>query len=331
MVKKKFCVANLVYGNLYPSFWCENHIKSLLDPTNFHAIKNEYDIDYAVFTDEETLTAISRHPNFMALGQVATINVVKIGWPPDSDRFASRYHLLLQMLQQAVKHAVELDAYLSVWVADLVFAKDAIPRILSHLERGHDAVFNVPIRGAADSMNITLASKPGALPDMELFTLAYQNLHHLWVASHWNASLFSKFPYSILWNSGSGLLAHNFSVTPIAFKPTKEMMQVQGGIDTDLPNYFKNPYWATDWTDAPVAGVEPLSNGHYPPFLQHQASLEYIKKWASMGVHPDQFKNLDKPLFYPNRSAFANDDLANEALGVAKQIQGLEIDRARTW
>jgi hypothetical protein len=324
MAKQKYTIANLVFGvnsTPYPTLFLENQLKSLCDPTNIPALKEKYDVEYVLFTDEETLQAITRHPQFMALSQVCPVNVIKLEWPPDSDKFASRYGLLVQMFHHVLPVALEQNSWLSVIVADLVFAKHALPRMLKRLETGHDAVFNVPIRSAADSVSALLARLPAAPTDMELFEMAYANLHHLWVASHWDAPMFSKFPYSMVWNSGTGLAAHNFGVTPIVFKPTAEMKGVQGVIDADVPSFFKNPFWATDWTDAPVAGVEPLSNGHYPPFMQHRSSVEFVTAWAKQGIMPAQVDNLDKPLFYPSKARFNNAQLAASALETAQKIQ----------
>lgn len=324
--KKTYIMANLVYGQIYPQLWLENQIKSLCDPTNLPRLKEEgYELEYALFTDEETLQAISRHPNFMALGQLCTIHVVKMTWPPDSDRFASRYSILVDMFHKILPVALEKNAYLSVLVADLVFAKFALPRMLKRLDDGHDAVFMVPIRSAADSVNPLIQRLPGAPTDLELFEIAYKNLHHLWVASHWDAPLFSKFPYSMLWNSGSGLCTHHFGITPIVFKPNKEMINVKGVIDGDVPAFCKNPYWATDWVDAPVAGVEPLSNGHYPPFLQHKASVDYVTMWSKQGTMPEQLKNVPHALYYPSKQTFNNDALAASAKIVVDQIMEAKL------
>lgn len=324
MGKQRLILSNLVYGvgvSYYPDLWLENQLKSLCDPTNFPAIREKYDIEYALFSDEETMLHITRHPNFMRLSQVCNIQHIRIQWPADSDRFASRYMILTQMFHQILPVALEKKAWLGVWVADLVFAKHSIPKMLSHLERGHDAVFNVPIRSAADSLNPILKNLTGAPTDMELFEMAYNHLHHLWVASHWENQLFSKFPYSMLWNSGTGLLAHNFGVTPIVFKPNEDLRKVQGVIDSDVPTYFKNPYWAHDWTDAAVAGVEPLSNGHYPPFLQHRASVNFVCEWAKQGILPAQVTNLDKPLYYPSRARFNAPEIEKQASEIVTEIK----------
>lgn len=321
MGKPKYIMANLCYGQLYPQLWLENQCKSLCDPTNLPALREKYDLEYVLLTDEPTLQAVSKHPNFMALSQQCPINVIRMTWPPDADQFASRYGLLCQLFHQVLPVALEQQALLSVWVADLVFAKGALPKMLGHIARGHDAVFNVPIRSAADSANQILAKLPGAPTDEELFQIAYAHLHHLWVASHWEAPMFSKFPYSILWNSGTGLLAHNFGITPIVFRPNEEMRAVQGVIDADVPAFCKNPYWAHDWTDAPVAGVEPLSNGHYPPFLQHKADTAWVVEWAKKGTQAVQAKNLHEPLYYPSKAVFNSELMAASAREIATNIQ----------
>lgn len=322
MGKQRYIMANLVYGQLYPQLWLDNQLKSLCDPTNLPALKERYDLEYVLFTDEETLLQISRHPNFMQLGRLAEINIVKMNWPSDADRFNSRYGILVQMLQQVIPVALEKKAWLSAWVADLVFAKHSLPTMLKHMERGNDAVFMVPIRSAADSVNGPLSQLTGAPTADELFELAYANLHHLWVASHWNSPMFSKFPYSMLWNSGTGLLAHNFGITPIVFAPNEAMRDIKGGIDSDLPGMCQKPYWCTDWTEAAVAGVEPLSNGHYPPFMQRPASIDGVLDWVRQGVMPGQENFLPIPLYYPSKKRFNADKIAEGAMTTALTIQG---------
>ena len=329
--KRRWIISNLIYGQMYPQFWLENQLKSLNDQTNLPALRKDWDVEYVVFTDEGTLQQLTRHPNFMQLGQNCEINIVKLHWPSDADQFASRYGLLIQMFHETLKVAQAKGAYaMSSWVADLVFAKDSLPKMAAHLLRGHDAVFNVPIRSAADSVHPLLGKLTGAPSELELFEMAYGNLHHLWTHSTWDNPYFSRIPYSMLWNSGSGLCAHNFGITPIVFRPLDGLKEVKGVIDADVPAFFSNPYWCTDWTDAAVAGVEPLSNGHYPPFRQVQRpgepdydQMEHVAQFALRGTHPTQANNLDKPLFYPSRKHFNAENIAAGAASTARRIQEL--------
>lgn len=325
MSKQKYVIANLIYdvSTPYPMLWLENQLKSLCDPTNLPALREKYDVDYVILSDEDTIPAIVRHPNFIQLSKYANTEFIRIGWPADAQKFENRYVLLTQMLQTVIPVALEQNAIVSAIVADLVFAQGSIPRILGHMERGHDAVFNVPIRGAADGVQPVLRAMPGAPTSAELFKLAYEHMHPLWVAADWNARRFSKFPYSMLWDSGTGLVGHNFGVTPIAFRPNEAMRDVQGGIDSGLPALCQNPYWATDWTDAAVAGIEPLSNGHYPPWaLPHeQSSVETVVKWAQKATIPAQDSYLNQALYYPDRVTFANNALAADAENISADLQ----------
>jgi hypothetical protein len=134
-------------------------------------------------------------------------------------------------------------------------------------------------------------------------------------------------PYSMLWNSGTGLVAHNFGITPIVFRPLKELTGVKGVIDADVPSFFKNPHWCTDWTDAAVAGVEPLSNAHYPPFRKpwprpdDGRQIDEVVDWSFKGTHPCQANNLHKPLFYPSKKTFNDELMQAAAFATAKAIQ----------
>lgn len=322
--KRKYIIANLCYGlgkTPYVDLWLENQLKSLCDPTNIPALRDEWDVEYLLFTDQESFQGINRHPNFMRLGQVASIDVVHLQWPADADQFGSRYSLLVQIFHEALRKALESKAYaLSVIVADLVYAKDALPRILKRLTSGHDAVLMVPIRSAAESVMPALMKMPGAPSDLELFELAYRNLHHLWTHATVGNPYFTRMPYSMLWKSPAGLLAHNFGITPIAFRPSEALRGVQGVIDSDVPSFFTNPYWATDWTDAPVAGVEPLANGHYPPF-GGSSDPAAIAAWSRIGTQPVQARYLDRPLFYPSRQTFDAPALEESALNFVTEIK----------
>lgn len=325
--KRRYLMTNLVFGQPHTNLFLNNQLKSLLDPTNIPALRANYDCEYLILSDLESTQEITKHPNFLALGQICDVNIMNLEWPADFDRVGSRYSLLQQLCEESVKQALTKGVNaLSVWVADLVFAKSALPRMLRFLEQGYDGVLMVPIRAAADAANAAFQQIPYAATDLELFEIAYRNLHHLWVAADWHANMFSRMPYSMVWNSRSGLLAHNFGITPIVFKPNEQMLAVRGGIDSDLPGWLSNPHWCTDWTDAPVAGLEPLSNWHYPPFGNFTASTEGVAQWAlhaaqgKPAVHPCQVSNLPHPLYYPTKQTFGNEALAAEAAALMADL-----------
>lgn len=334
MKKQHYMLVNLVYGSqqtglLYVDLWLNNHLKSLLDSTNIPALKEKgYVVEYVLFTDEESLQHISRHPNFMALSAICEITVIKLAWPQGGvDKFQARYSLLAEMIKQTFQAVYDpndskrIDAWITFTVADHVFAKKALPKMLSHMEKGHDAVLMMPMRAAADALHPILSQLPGAPDAMSLFEMCYANMHHLWVASLWDSPLFSKFPYSILWHSNTGVLSHNFGITPIVIKPTREMLNAKGVMDADVPAYAQNPYFAEDWLDAPVVGVEPLSNGHYPPFSIHQASVAGVVEWAKKGTMPEQLKFVDRPIYFPSKKIFNASSIAARAQGIVDEIK----------
>ncbi len=126
-------------------------------------------------------------------------------------------------------------------------------------------------------------------------------LHPLWVACNWNNPMFTKLPFSLLWNTVGGLLARTFSTTPIIFKPKKEMLESRGMIDGDIPALCDNPYWCHDWTDAPVIGVEPVVC-YYPPFANRPATVGYVREFKT-NIHPTQVQYLEHRCFYPDEKS----------------------------
>ena len=320
MTKKKYLITNLVYGDTYTKLFCNNHIKSLIDDTNLAAITEKYDVEYKIFTDADTVKTLQTHPNMAKLSKVVKISSEIFGWPEGRvKKFDYRYGLLMNVFKKSVEFAIQQDAYLTAWVADLVVAKEFFPRVMSKMEVGHDAVFVLPLRCASEFVTPKLAEYHNALPDKELCALGFEALHPLWVACHWNNPQFTKLPFTMLWNTGGGLLARSFSTTPIVFKPKKEMLEGRGMIDGDVPGLFDNPYWALDWTDAPVVGVEPLIC-YYPPFANRPASAEWVRDWSTC-LDPTQIPFIEKRLYYPDRETVKpSPQMLAESDAVVKKI-----------
>ncbi len=300
--KPKYLITNLVYGDIYARLFLNNHLKSVLDETNLPELAKTYDIEYLIFTDQQTVKMLSYHPNTLALSKLVKVSTFLFKWPNDNaNRFAHRYALLLDMLKESVKKALADEALLTCWVADLVVAKEFFPRIMKRIEEGHGAVFVLPLRAAAEPLAAHLLPKIGAFTDKELCALGLECLHPLWTACLWNTPMFTKLPFCLLWNTVGGLMARTFSTTPIVFRPKKEMLETRGMIDGDIPALCEDPYWATDWTDAPVIGVEPVVC-YYPPFANRPATVGYVSEFKS-NIHPSQVPFLEKRCFYPDEKS----------------------------
>lgn len=302
LAKPKYLITNAVYGDTYARLFLNNHLKSLLDETNLPAIAEKYDIEYMLFTDHATVKMLSYHPNVARLQKLVKVTSFLIQWPDEKvNKFAHRYSVLLNMFHASVRKALDDNALLTCWVADLVVAKEFFPRIMKRMEEGHDAVFVLPLRAAAEPMAAHLLPKTDAFTDKELCALGLECLHPLWWACNWNNPMFTKLPFTLLWNTVGGLLARTFSTTPIVFKPKKEMLEGRGMIDGDVPQHCENPYWAHDWTDAPVIGVEPVVC-YYPPFANRPATAEYVQEFTAT-IHESQKPFLKHKCFYPDEKS----------------------------
>lgn len=302
-MKQKYIISNLVYGDTYSKLFCNNHLKSLVDETNLRAIRERYETEYIIYTDHGTRQTLVANPYFKALhGCVDRVSVRVFTWPDNkTNKFLQRYGLLLSCFKESVKYALEQNAWLTNWVADLVVAKEFFPRILKRMEDGHGAVFVLPLRSASESVTPKLQEHHFALKDMDLHAIAFESLHPLWVACHWDNPQFTRLPFCLLWGGQGGVLARTFSTTPIVFKPTAAMLESRGMIDGDIPALCENPYWCEDWTDVPVVGVE-LLIVYYPPFANRPASTQLVRDFTS-ALDPTQKPFLEKRLWYPSRSA----------------------------
>lgn len=304
--KKAHVITNVVYGDLYQAIFCGLHLKSLLDPTNLPAVADR--VHYQIFTDAETAPKIANHTNYQLLEKTCSVEMMVFDWPPDkaNRKFQERYNMLVQMLQVGVEIAQKRNAYLSPIVADLVFAKGALPKIQGYMDdetKKHDAVFMLPLRSTFETAAPHMMRIEGAPTPEELFAIGYRNLHPLWLHCVWDNPFFTSIPFSMLWNSpAKGLMARSFSVTPIIFKPTIHMMHEKRVLDVALPGMFENPRWCEDWTDAPIIGCEPLPC-YWPMWLPVPANPKAIGEWAQKRLDPTQFNWIKKKLYYPSRLA----------------------------
>lgn len=296
-MKRKLLCTNVVYGQDYSNIFLNQHLQSLLDKTNIPAYTDR--LEYLIFTDEQTVPILKAHPNFQWLTQIIPVQLGVFDFPPGADKFGNRYAALIHTFHSSVEKALELNYYCSAMVADLVFAKDYFRKVFSRLDAGYDSCFVLPLRSALEAIANRLPCQ-GALEAEALFNLGYECLHPLWSACHWESPQFSKMPFSLIWNTGSGLLVKSFSITPIAFTPYPEMLGSKQVIDVEIPSMCKNPFWATDWVDCPVIGVEPLQC-YYPPFANKTSSITEVSSWAKGCLHPSQLGFLTTSLYYPSK------------------------------
>lgn len=300
----KYNILNVVYGQQYSQLFLENHLKSLLDESNLPALAKKHDIHYYIFSDKPTFQLMGPHPNINKLTNLVHVEGIPFVKEPT---YATRYDCLGQALREGIDSSLRRDAVLTTFAADHVVAKGFFDRLLDPINNGYGAVFSVPMRAAAEAVQRTISEATGALSANELFNLGYNNLHPLWNASHYEAAQFSKIPYTMLWNSGSGLMARSFSISPMAFKVNEKMLKVNMA-DYDLPGMCENPYWAVNWDEVPMMGAEPLLC-FYPPFANMKALPEYIGGHWGKHLNVKQMKYVETPFYFPNMEVAKIPDL----------------------
>lgn len=302
--KKKYLITNVVYGPLYLKIFLNHHLRSILDDTNLPAIKDRFEsIEYRIFTDEETKPKLDADPQMKRLQAYCNVKIQVFEWHrEDHSKYEMRYSVLMDVFKASVDLALkESFDYVTAWVADLVVAREFFPRVMDQMAKDHGAVMVLPMRTAFESMAPFLNQSNRALKDMELFELGYRNLHPLFTSADWNSPRFSKLPFFLLWSNPRGIMARTFSWTPIVFEPNAKMLEGRGMIDGEVPELCRNPYWCTDWIEAPVAGVEPLFC-YYPTFVNFRANVRTLKTWTRQAMHPSQIAFAKKCLYYPSKA-----------------------------
>ena len=149
---------------------------------------------------------IASTPQYKRLSALIPVTYINIG----ARDFDGRYSSLIETLKDGLHFCLDQGSFLSPMVADLVMAQGYVGKLFEHLENGHDSVFVLPSRSAAESMSPILQRLPDALPAEDLCKLCFENLHPLWIACIWDSPLFSKLPYCLLWK-----LKRSWLVQPI--------------------------------------------------------------------------------------------------------------------
>ncbi len=322
----KLLISNVVYGETYANIFLNYHLKSLLDETNIPSF-SKGDIEYVVFTDVETLPVLKKHPNMLKLLSLCEVTFHDFTWRSDAKRFDMRYNLLVETFRQSVQMAIDKKCLLSAFCADLIFAKCFLPKVITQMDKGHDAVLLHPPRAAAEGIITDLDKAPGALEVHDLWKLCHLNMHpYLFLAAHYNSPTFTKYPFYLLWNTGTGILARSFALTPIIFKPKPEMLLTKKVIDIEIPGMFENPYLCEDFDDAGVIGCEPTLC-YNKAISNFPANILRLRNFAK-DRHPSQLENFKHTLYYPNRLvANVPPGMLTESNQVVGAILANDIDR----
>lgn len=329
---KTYLIGMLSYGPDYTKQFLDFHLRAILCSTNLPAVieAGEYKPEYIILTDDETLPQIEAHINFKRLKNLVNVQVIKLSWP-EGNKYNFRYSAIVALTQILVTQSLERDAIFTQFASDIIPAQGFLPSILSRATEGYDAVLGLPWRTAFEPLAQHLNQYTGAIPPSEFGRLAFDNLHPLWTHSHWSNPQFSKLPFCLLWNTGTGLMVRTFSVSPLLLKPYPEMLTSQYVIDADIPTMFKKPFWASDWLDAPVIEAGFLFS-YYPPFDNKPSSILEVTKWASR-LSPRVHDFILDRFYFPSKAQTKiTEDIDSESSHVATAIwAGLQSQDRRDF
>lgn len=312
--KYSICFNMLVWGEAYANLLLDVALKSLLDETNLPAIRDR--ADFLVVTDKETEQIILAHDNYHCLR--ATLPVRIANFTAEGNKYNARYEIQAHLHRECIADALKNDTAMSFLAPDATYGKGFCQGLLAKLDEGYSAVLGLPMRSAAEPMIPILLGLEGAPTAEQLFQLAYANLHPHWVASNWDAPMFTRLPYTMLWTNSTQIVARSFSISPHVVVPTEEMLAAGGVVDCGLPSMCKNAYVALNWAEFPMAAVEFLACW-YPPFSSSRSSTQRVAEWSRRATVEGQERNLAYVLQY-RMGEEMSDLLLEESNVVIRQI-----------
>jgi len=306
MPGQKFNFTNLVYGKTYAEIFLKHHVPSLLDQSNLPELLKEYEVTYTVFTDAETQKILEEDENFRKLRALIPVTGLLINWSPDVNKYEMRYRIQVETYKHSCKAAYDSGAWFSYLTADTLFGQYAYRTALEKMRAGHDGILTLPMRKAYEGLSpLLLRQMPQgrtALPARMLFDAAYAHTSPLWLSAHADAPRFTKMPYTILWNvDGRGMFCRTFSVSSIIVRPNEEMLRSPHVADVGIPSLCENPYWAYDWDECPLIGIEPMQN-FFPLHGLKAADPVQVGLWARKNAGGTAAR-LQDYFYFPNRKS----------------------------
>jgi hypothetical protein len=113
-----------------------------------------------------------------------------------------------------------------------------------------------------------------------------------------------------------------FSVTPAVCYPTPDIIKTGGNSDIYIVPLLKNPYFADDWSELPLAEVGFVSSW-YPPFGQYRASTLRVAHWAKQVILPQNILNLRRVAYFKKQSTPVPHNLIHSSSHIAEEIISL--------
>jgi hypothetical protein len=316
----RICLSNLVFGDRYTDVFLNYHLRSLVDDSNLCAFNTD-GCEYLIFTDGENTDKIKEHFLIKRLSNFMPVKIILFS--AGENKYNQRYSIQGFQTKVSARHALERDSLLVLTSADTVYGANFWVNVIDLLQdRGVDGILSHPMRVGFEGVSEKLKKSDKALTADELFDLCFLNQHPLWLAQNWGAPFFSRMPYHLLWSDSQSLVVRPFSISPIVFKPTWDMVNTGGNADIYITQFLKNPYYLEDWSELPWAEIGFVSSW-FPPFSSHPASTLRVSHWAKKVILPQNIQNLRRAAYFKRQSTPIPNNLLHESGLIAEEIISL--------
>lgn len=322
-MKNKVLISNLVYGDPYTQIFLDLHLKSLIENCGDSPFSKSS--IYLIYTDGKNIDRIKNHENFKVLTRYFRTQFITIS---SELRYDRRYSIQTVQLQHSLKVAIENSALMQQACADVYYGSNFWRNAIELInDKSVQVIFGNAIRSAYETTSSLLMGKQ--VSNDELFDIALSNLHPLWLSCNWEAPLFSRIPYHIIWTRDEQIICRSFSMSPLIFEPSANMLTAGGCSDITLRRYCDKIHFERDWQNAPIIELGMLS-AFYPPFGRGKASVSSVASWAISNVLPENHRNIELFQVIKKTTTRESCSLISETEDIANSILGqIEIRKSR--
>jgi len=312
-MKPKILISNLVYGEPYTAIFLNFHLKSLLENCNPSPFAK--DSIYIIYTDGRNIETIKASENFKLLATNFKCIFAQI----DKNLvYEQRYSNQTIQLQHSLKIAIEQSALMHMSTADVYYGQEFWVKCLNSMESHNvQAVLGSFIRSTYETVGPKLLTE--SLSNDDLFDVAFDNLHPLYSACNWDAPMFTKIPYNLIWTAADQMVVRSFSLIPFLFTPIAELAKEGGCIDLSVQRHFSRLYIEQDWQQLPSIELGMLK-AFYPPFGRSRSSIEGLVSFARRSIPFPNRSNIKNYCLAKRSDAPKNLDLLNRSSLVADEF-----------
>lgn len=137
-MRPRIALVCTVWGTQFTEFFCRYSLASLLTPTNLPEASAEYDFTLLLYTSEQDLLRMQRHPNFRKLREVVEITPVLLEALP-----SGAWHGHWIQWHHALLRSDEFSSFILL-IPDCVYANQAVKQIADLLHTKDIVYYCIP-------------------------------------------------------------------------------------------------------------------------------------------------------------------------------------------